>query len=58
MKTIITSTVELDDNIWGISDLIDGREITKEVKEEIKDLFLEDGGELLSKENLTVTVKR
>ena len=52
MKVIIQSTVELDDNQWGWSDLVDGREITDEVKEEIKQLFLEFWDDIAGRKEL------
>ncbi len=56
MKVLIQSTVELDDNQWGWSDLVDGREITDEVKEEIKQLFLEFWDDIADAKNWKVIV--
>jgi hypothetical protein len=42
MKVRVTSTIILDDNHWGFTDLIEGRLICQEVMDEIKDLIMED----------------
>ncbi len=56
MKVIIKSVVELDDNFWGFTDLIDGRDISYEVMEEIKDLIQEDSSALNNRDNWSIEI--
>jgi hypothetical protein len=42
MDLKITWTCHLKDEKWGFSDLLNGRELNEETKEEIKDLVEED----------------
>jgi len=51
MNIKLTSTVVLPDEIWGFSQLLDGRELNKETIEEIKELLMEDWSDLTDPKN-------
>ena len=51
MKVKLTSTIILDDNEWGFTDLMDGRPISPETINEIKELIMEDSSELNNPDN-------
>jgi hypothetical protein len=42
MNIKVTYTCYLKDNLWGFSDLLNGRELNNETKEEIRELLEED----------------
>ena len=56
MKVRVTSTIILDDNHWGFTDLIEKRLICQEVIDEIKDLIMEDSSELNDPDNWKVEI--
>lgn len=51
MKVKLTSTVILDDNNWGFTDFMDGRTISPETINELKELIMEDSSELNNPDN-------
>jgi len=51
MKVKLTSTIILDDNNWGFTDLMNGRPISPETINEIKELIMEDSSELNNPDN-------
>jgi len=56
MKVKLTSTIVLDDNSWGFTDLMDGRPISGEVIEEIKELIAEDSSGLNNPDNWNIAI--
>lgn len=57
MEIVLTSIIELNDDTWGFSDLINGRVISEDVIDEIKDLILEDSSELNNPDNWKIEIK-
>jgi len=55
-EVILTSTIVLDDSFWGFNDLADGRPISKELIDEIKELIMEDSTELNEPKNWEVSI--
>lgn len=58
MDLKITWTCHLQDEKWGFSDLLNGRELNNETKKEIRDLIEEDIYEVIySNGNMTIEVE-